>query len=114
MKQNKFGAQKTVVDGISFDSRAEARRYSQLLILQRVGDIAGLTRQVAYVLAPSVKFEGATRAKPALRYIADFVYSETASGKIICEDVKGVITPVFALKRHLMLSQLGINIRITK
>jgi hypothetical protein len=111
---NKFGAKKTEVAGIVFDSRAEAKRYADLVMLQKAGHIAGLTRQVAYELAPSVKFEGEKRAKPAMRYVADFVYSDTATGKIVCEDVKGVQTPLFRAKRHWLLATLGIHIMITK
>jgi hypothetical protein len=108
---NKFGAKKTEVGGIKFDSKAEARRYQALLMLEKAGHIAGLTCQVPFVLAPSVKFEGAKRAKPAMRYIADFVYSE--NGKIVVEDVKGVITPLFQAKRHWLKAMHGIDVRVT-
>lgn len=109
---NKYGAKKTVIDGITFDSRAEALRYQALLLLQKAGAISGLTLQVPFVLAPSVRFEGASRAKPALRYVADFVYCE--KGVVIVEDVKGVQTPLFRIKQHLMKSVLNIDLRITK
>ncbi len=111
---NKFGAQKTVVNNITFDSKAEARRYSQLLLLERSGQIAGLTLQVPFVLAKSVKFAGAPRAKPAVRYLADFVYTDTSTGKIVVEDTKGMSTDVWSLKRHLMLERLGIDVLVTK
>lgn len=109
---NKFGAKKTEVAGIVFDSKAEARRYSQLVTLERAGHIAGLTRQVPFVLAPAVKLEGAKRTKPALRYVADFVYSDTKTGRIVIEDVKGVATPLFRVKQHLMKSVHGIDIKV--
>ena len=109
---NKFGAKKTEVNGIVFDSRAEARRYGQLVTLERAGHIAGLTRQVAFVLAPAVKLAGAKRIKPALRYVADFVYSDTKTGRIVIEDVKGVATPLFRVKQHLMKSVHGIDIKV--
>jgi len=110
---SKYGAIKTEVNGIMFDSKAEARRYGQLIMLERAGIIAGLTRQMTFVLAPSVKFEGAKKAKPALRYVADFIYSDSNTGKIVVEDVKGVITPLFRVKQHLMKHLHGIDIRIT-
>ena len=110
---NKYGAIKTEVAGIKFDSRAEARRYGELIMLERAGAISGLTRQVSYPLLPSVKFKGSKRAQPALRYIADFTYSDTDTGAIICEDVKGVQTPLFRAKRHMMLALLGIHILVT-
>lgn len=111
---NKFGAKKTVVDGITFDSKAEGRRYSQLVLMQKAGQVAGLTLQVPFVLAQSVKFAGATRAKPALRYVADFVYTDVAAGVIVVEDCKGVLTEGFKIKRHLMLSVHGVDVRLSK
>lgn len=41
---NKYGAKKTVVDGVTFDSKAEARRYQQLKLMQQAGEIIGFTR----------------------------------------------------------------------
>lgn len=112
--RNKFGAKKTMLDGITFDSKAEAHRYSQLQLLARTGSIAGITRQVAFVLAPSVRLSGSKRLKPALRYVADFVYSDVRTGKIVVEDVKGVITPLFRVKQHLMMSVHGVDVRVVK
>lgn len=111
---NKYGAKKTTIGGITFDSIAEARRYCQLLVLARSNAIRGLSRQVSFDLCPSVKFKGAARAKPALRYVADFVYVDCTTDKQVVEDVKGVLTDVFAIKRHLMLAVHGIDILITK
>ena len=111
---SKYRAIKTVVDGITFDSKAEARRYGELIMLERAGRISGLTRQVSYELAKGVKFEGEKRAKPPLRYIADFVYCDIdAGGVIVCEDVKGVQTPLFRAKRHWMLAVHGVQVRVT-
>jgi hypothetical protein len=109
---SKYGAKKTVVAGITFDSRAEAARYLDLCALQRAGRISGLTLQVPFVLAQSVRYAAAKRAKPALRYVADFVYCE--NGRIVVEDVKGVQTDVFRVKQHLMMSVHGVDVRITK
>lgn len=111
-KPQKYGNTKTVVNGIKFDSRAEAQRYSHLMILQRAGHISNLRCQVPFVLARSVKFAGAARAKPALRYVADFVYTE--NGKEVIEDVKGVETQVFNIKRQLMMTALGKEVRVLK
>lgn len=111
-RMNKYGAKKTTVNGITFDSRAEARRYDDLLLLQRAGHISGLTLQVPFELAKSVKFAGSARAKPAIKYIADFVYSE--GGKTVVEDCKGVLTKEFQIKRHLMLANRGIDVRLSK
>ena len=116
-KPTKYANVKTTVGELKFDSKAEARRYNDLVMLQKAGHIAGLTLQVPFVLAPSVKLEGAPRAKPALKYVADFVYSDIDAGKIIVEDVKSPATrnlPAFRIKQHLMKSVHGIDIRLTK
>lgn len=109
----KYGNKKTTTDdGVKFDSRAEARRWGSLSALLRAGKISDLRRQVVYELVPSVKFVDANRAKPAIRYVADFVYVE--KGVEVIEDVKGVLTPEFKLKRHLMKALLGLDVRLTK
>jgi len=108
---SKYGAKKTEVDGIMFDSMAEARRYGQLLLLGKAGHISGLTLQVPFILAPAVILNG--RKKPALKYIADFMYTDMKLCKVVVEDVKGVITPLFRVKQHLMKHMHGIDVRIT-
>lgn len=108
----KYKAIKSTINGIKFDSKAEGRRYSELLLLQRVGKISKLELQPIFVLAMPVKFAGSKRTKPALRYQADFEYIE--NGLRVVEDVKGVLTPAFKIKQHLMLSVHGIDVRLTK
>lgn len=110
----KYRNRKTVFGGLKFDSQREAERWSHLCILERVGKISNLRRQVAYELIPAVKFEGAQRKKPAVRFIADFEYIE--AGARVVEDVKSPATaklPAFQLKRHLMKHVHGIDVRIT-
>lgn len=112
---SKYNSKKVVINGIKFDSRREANRYTELMLLSKAGKVTGLTLQVPFVLAPSVKFAGARAAKPAIRYFADFVYSDVEQGKIIVEDVKSPATAklaAFQLKRHLMLSIHGIDVRV--
>jgi hypothetical protein len=110
------------VNGIEFDSRKEARRYQELLLLQRAGVILNLKRQVKYVLIPA-QYEYYERygkkgqeLKPGQRliekecaYIADFVYEE--NGKEVVEDTKGIKTKDYIIKRKLMLYTHGIRIR---
>ena len=112
MIKSKFKNKKVELDGLTFDSKKEARRYNELKLLERVGYISGLELQKSFVLAESVKFENEPRAKPAVRYVADFVYIE--NGKMIVEDVKSSATkslPVYRLKKHLMKSVHGIDIK---
>lgn len=106
---SKYGAKKTQVDGITFSSKAEAKRYTELKMLERAGHISSLELQPKFELAPSIKYTGASRAKPALRYIADFRYVDHL-GNTIVEDAKGFKTEGYQIKRHLMLAVLGIEV----
>lgn len=112
MRRSKYGAKKTVVDGIRFDSKAEARRWCELVVMQKAGEISNLTRQVPFELAPKVKYTDAARATPALRIVVDFVYRDR-SGQIVYEDCKGVVTEGARIKRHLMMAQ-GKEVRFVK
>ncbi len=107
---SKYGSHRVQVNGITFASKAESRRYQDLLILERAGHISSLTIQPRYELAPSVRFPGATRATPPLRYFADFSYLDHL-GRLVVEDVKGgPVTEGFRIKKHLMLSVHGIAV----
>jgi hypothetical protein len=77
----------TVIDGITFDSKKEARRYQDLKLLQRAGEIKSFDRQVWYTLRPAfIDNEG--KKHQAWAYVADFVLHLPDGTKII-EDVKG-------------------------
>jgi hypothetical protein len=107
---SKYRNVKTTVDGVTFDSKAEAKRWGDLQLLERAGRISGLRRQVKFELAPAVVIAG--RKRPAVRYIGDFGYLETRTGEYVVEDVKGIQTPVFRLKRHLMKHVYDIEVRV--
>lgn len=100
MKRPKYGNRKVVRDGITFDSAKEARRWSELLLLERVGAIQNLQRQVKYQLIPSQRIAGKV-VERACCYVADFVYDR--DGETIVEDTKGFKTPEYVIKRKLML-----------
>lgn len=89
----------TMIDGIAFDSAKEARRYAQLKLFERAGEIRGLELQKEYELQPSFKKNGKTYRK--ISYKADFSYFDVRTGKYIVEDVKGFRTPVYKLKKKL-------------
>jgi hypothetical protein len=97
--KRKYGNAKKVVDGVRFDSKAEAARYQRLKFLQNSGQITNLKLQPVFVLQPSFKHQG--RTIQAIKYVADFQYEE--AGKIVVEDVKGVQTAEFRLKMKLLL-----------
>ena len=100
----KYNNTKIRVDGRLFDSKAEAARWQELQLLERAGEITELERQVEYELIPKQKGER------AVKYIADFRYVDN-NGKTVVEDTKGVRTPVYILKRKLMLRVHGIRVR---
>ena len=87
-KQSKYHNQKTVVDGITFDSKAEARRYCELKNLKAYCRINWFTRQPSFLLPGGI------------RYRPDFMVRD-ANGRIWVEDVKGMETKEFKLKRKL-------------
>lgn len=92
---SKYNNHQTVVDNIKFDSKKEAKRYQELKMLENASIIRSLSRQIPFELIPKQNGER------AVKYIADFMYVETATGKIIIEDVKGYRTDVYKLKRKL-------------
>ena len=100
----KYGNTKVNVDGMHFDSKREAARWQELRLLERAGEISDLRRQVRYELVPKLPGE-----RP-VDYIADFVYRDK-NGNEVVEDVKGVRTQVYIIKRKLMLWRHGIRIR---
>lgn len=104
---NKYHARKVTVDGIEFDSRKEANRYAELLLLQRAGKISDLRRQVEFELIPKCGSERAAK------YHADFCYIDAATGKQVVEDVKSraTKTPDYILRRKLMNWRYGIKIQ---
>ena len=105
---SKYGNRITILDGKQFDSAKEARRYAELRLLERAGQIQNLQRQVPFVLIPKQERNGKVIERPCV-YKADFVYTE--NGEEVAEDVKGVKTKEYIIKRKLMLWQFGIQIR---
>lgn len=101
MIKNKYKAKKAVIDGIVFDSRKEAKRYTELKKLEEMGSIRNLSLQVQFELVPSFEIiiDGKKRKRRPITYVADFVYYK-GNEKVI-EDVKGLRTPVYKIKKKL-------------
>jgi len=97
---SKYNAVKSVVDGIKFDSKKEARRYSQLKLMEKSGVISELSLQP--------RFDLIVNGKKCGFYKADFRYIE--NGKEVIEDVKGMLTPVYRLKKKLVKAIYNIDI----
>lgn len=102
----KYSNKKVVTEsGIKYDSKREAKRGAELEMLEKIGAISKLERQVSYELIPKQDGERACTYKADFRYVED--------GDVIVEDVKGMVTPEFVIKRKMMLWQHNIRIRIT-
>lgn len=124
--KNKYYSKKVTVDGITFDSKREAKRWCELRLLERAGAITNLQRQVPFELIPAqyhtfarygkrgqrIK-DGKRCIEKAAMYHADFVYIDTESGMQIVEDVKSEATKTkdYILRRKLMLYVHGIIIK---
>lgn len=108
IKPHKYGAKAATVGDEKFSSKREAKRWTELQLLQRGGAIRDLQRQV--------KFQLFGRDGPVLtptgrkaHYVADFVYVDCRSGLEVVEDAKGYPTPEYLLKRAVLAAQ-GVKI----
>ena len=105
---SKYHAKKTTIDGIVFDSKKEALHFCVLRALERKGNVSNLQRQVKFVLIPSEKgIDG--KKQREISYYADFVYYDSDGIRHV-QDVKGVKTPVYRLKKRLMWHVHHINV----
>ena len=102
-KPHKYGAKAVVIDGIRFASKREARRYAELKLLAKAGEISNLQLQPEYV------FE--TRGVVVFSYFGDFEYYDNTLKRRVVEDVKGVRTPVYRLKKKIIEAEHDIEIR---
>lgn len=121
---NKYHAEKITVNGITFDSKKEARRFLELTALEQAGKIHGLRRQVKYLLIPEQRercaeiyksgpkkgqFKPGRVLERECAYYADFDYYEE-DGTHVVEDVKGMRTKEYRLKRKMLLYKYQIRI----
>ena len=124
---NKYHSRKITRDGMTFDSLKEYRKFRELSLLEKAGEISDLQRQVEFELIPAqyeevptgeVYKRGERQGQPkmkrvcvekSVKYIADFVYKE--NGKTIVMDTKGVRTKDYILKRKMLLYLNNIKIK---
>lgn len=122
--KNKYGNRK--VDGKFgiFDSKHEQDVYLKLLALVSSGRAKNLNKQVSFVVVPTSyekdgviydkKVKGSKLVMKNVRYIADFTYIDTETGKLVVVDAKSEATKrdkVYVIKKKLMLSVHGILIK---
>ncbi len=106
-KPSKYRSIKTVVDGLTFDSKAEARRYQELRLLERAGRISHL------VLQPRITLT--SHGVKICVYIPDYVYFDEETLSQVFEDVKSPATAAnraFRIKQKLFEAQLKTRLRI--
>lgn len=125
--RSKYHAVKTTVDGITFASKKEAKRYGELKLLERAGDLRALRLQPRYALVPLRLEKRALRnindgpilnsRVPVAFYVADFEYEESDRGyggikwQLVVEDTKGMKTETYLLKKRWFEAQYDIAIR---
>ncbi len=111
-KKSKYGNRKTEACGIKFDSKKEAERFRYLKHCLEAGQISDLRLQQAYTLQEAYITPDGERVR-AIKYIADFVYTDCESGRVLVEDVKskGTVTAVYGMKKKMMQEKFGINVR---
>ena len=124
--RRKYGNKKIQAGGQVFDSKKEYKRFCELSLLERAGEITNLQRQVPYLLIPEQRAPstevykkgsraGQPKPGPVLErrvvYIADFVYQQ--NGETVVEDTKGIKTKEYIIKRKLLLYRYGIRIKET-
>jgi hypothetical protein len=105
MSRHKYGAVRTEVDGVKFASKAEARRYAELKMLEKAGKITGLGLQPTFKLRVGAQVIG--------KYIGDFDYwAQLGDGaaRYVVEDVKGMKTAMYRWKAKHMKAEHGIEI----
>jgi hypothetical protein len=107
-RPHKYGAVATEIDGIRFASKKEARRYAELKLLEKAGEIRDLQLQPRYPLCAHPRMHGA--GVKVCDYVADFRYRSGPNGLLVIEDVKGMKTPLYRLKKKWFEAQYGIPI----
>lgn len=107
MNPPKYRNKKTIVDGIKFDSRKESRRYKVLKAMEARGLIHTLKTQVRFKFEINGEVVRYVDSNRAITYVADFTYF-SGQDELTVEDVKGVKTRDYLIKKALMLSCNGV------
>lgn len=106
-KRSKYGAKRTLIDGVLFDSKAEATYYTVLKMREKAGEVSAVELQRPFsLLGP--------KGELICTYKADFCFWDHKADRFRVVDVKGVETAVFKLKRKMMKILLGIEVETTK
>lgn len=98
--KSKYRAEKTLVNGVQYDSKKESKRAIELEYLEKTGKIKNLQRQVRFILQEGYENNEGKKIRP-ISYVADFVYEQ--DGKKIVEDTKGFRTEVYIVKKKIFM-----------
>lgn len=107
---SKYRNRKTTVNGIVFDSKKEAQRYEELLLMLKSGEISDLRLQVEFTLQEAYTTYIGQKVR-AIRYKADFTYINNNNEKVV-EDVKSKATKTrtYEIKKKLLIDKFGVRI----
>lgn len=106
-KPNKYGAKKTIVDGITFDSKREAAYYGELKIREKLGEVSAVELQRPFkLLGP--------KGELLCTYKCDFAFWDHIVDRFRVIDVKGIETRDFKIKKRMMRAMNGIEVEVVK
>lgn len=100
-RRNKYNAKKIKIDGHTFHSKREAERYCELKLFLKAGEIRNLVLQPRFLLQDEFFDKNGVKHKK-IEYVADFLYIDK-DDKAVVEDVKGVLTDVYKIKKKMFL-----------
>lgn len=100
--KRKYGNKPTIVDGISFPSKREAKRYGELRLREQAGEIENLTLQPRFPID--------VNGRRICTYVGDFEYYDRATGDQVVEDAKGFKTPLYRLKKKLVAAVWNVKV----
>lgn len=103
-RANKYSAKKVRTDEGVFDSQIEYRRWCELRVMEREGLIRNLERQIPFDLVVNGVKIG--------KFTADHRWTDAETGRVVVEDVKGMIARDFPLRKKLMLAIYGIDVQV--
>ena len=105
IKKNKFNAKSIVIDGHKFPSLKEAQRYNELKLLEKAGKIKNLELQPEFEIIPKQKYRGKTLKRA--KYTPDFKYLDVDNNEWVIEEVKGMPTVDYVLRKKLFILNYG-------
>ena len=106
---SKYHNKKVIYNGIKFDSKKEMQRYKNLELLESTNYICSLELQKKFLLQEGYTNAEGKKIRP-IYYIADFYYYDYIDNKWVVEDVKGVRTDVYKLKKKLFEYKYNLTI----